>query len=555
MNKVLESIPIVIRNQHTLLNLIAEGYRSIEKVLMEYVDNSFDSAEDFFDDDKYKRDVVIAITIDRKSDIIRIEDNCEGMDIAKMRGLANKVNESEKARRAQKRAWVTGKFGLGAHAYRFVAQDLQVVSQCKGAKKVAISIDRDSPHANLISPPSIDFAPSGTLVELRDVEKIKVKHLDPLVLKKEIETYFEGFLHRNVKIAVVDNETVYICEPFNYTKLMGVEINKVITSWNVGRMKVVEPLEKGVIVRLKVCSEKINRPPYFARKGRRINFIPQLDSFISKTEHRKKVWGHHLLTGFIEVQDNLDPVLTRDDFEGGKGKQQKRTGIYNEIVKLEDEIYAAIEIINKNKSDESFRNLASRLTDILSELVKEEELNLKYQHSGDKSKGAAIEKITLNSESTEEYKVEKSGGGGEEPSLEKHKEIVRAVRNPKSQIEGERIERQKQGIKIEFSPLPSEERTHFGDGVITIFTNHKDFQDRKGDTQQAELGSMKITARLANYLAAVISSEFKEVFYQQKKLEPSRTDILNQQVDFIFKMEDRMKDFIDRPLQSIGAIK
>ena len=61
MSKIIESIPIVIKNQYTLLNLIAEGYKSLGKVLMEYIDNSLDSADDFFDDqtDLYTRDVLV----------------------------------------------------------------------------------------------------------------------------------------------------------------------------------------------------------------------------------------------------------------------------------------------------------------------------------------------------------------------------------------------------------------------------------------------------------------------------------------------------------------
>lgn len=555
--KILESIPIIIANQHTLLNLIAEGYHSLSKVLMEYIDNSLDSADDFYNDqiDHYSRDVLIEVKIDRKDNIISVKDNCEGMDSSKIRGLANKINDSEKARREQKRAWVTGQFGLGAHAYRVFAQELMVTSQCENSPIQAISIDRESPNANIISPDIIDQAPSWTHVRLLGVEKSEIRNLKPEELKKEIETYFERFLHRNIIIVIIDGEHAYTCESFKYEELPGVDINRVINSWYEGKVHVTVPEERGIIVRLKVCLDKIDRAPYFARKGRRINYISHLDSFIRKTEHHRKVWEHHLLTGYIDVQDNLEPVITRDDFVAGKGKQQKRTGIYNEIVKLEEEIYSAIEVVNKDKSDESLRNLASHLTDILSDLAKEEELNLKYQQQGDSLKKQGIELINPNPNSQEEYLVDKHLGGGGGGHGGNQKEIIKGNTNPDGTAEGKKIERQKQGVQIVFSILPSPVRSHYGDGVITIFTSHNDFTDRKGSTHQAELGSMKVTARLANYLAAVISSEFKELFYQQKKLEPSRKDILNQQIDFIFKMENRMKGFIDMPLESIGTLK
>ncbi|MFA5009789.1 MAG: ATP-binding protein [Patescibacteria group bacterium] len=557
MNQILSSIPIVIKDQHTLLNRIAEGYQSIEKVLMEYIDNSLDSAEIIFDEDtkRYGRDISITVAIDRKNNTVSIRDNCEGMDKITVGGLANKVNESGKP--AQARAWVTGRFGLGIHAFRLVAQALEVTSQCKGAEPTAIVIDKDRREAELFKPTAVGLTPSGTLVQLCGVEKTRLKHLNPVELAKEIEIYFEGFLWRNLKIIVVDGDTSYACEPYDYEKLKGIEINEVITTWNAGKTRIIKPTERGIIVHLKICTEEgNNRAPYFACKGRRISYIPQLDSFIAKTEHRRKVWGHHLLTGYIEVQDNLEPVITRDDFAGGTGRQQNRTGIYEEVVKLEDKIHDAIEAVNNSKSDESFRNLASRLTDILSDLAKEEELNLRYQQNGDKNKKGEKEPITPDPNGLD-YKVDKKiiydGPGPIHPNP--HKEIINAISDPDGSVEGTKIEKEKQGIRIEFSQLPSPLRTHYGDSVITIFVKHKDFQDRKGDTQLAELGSMKITARLANYLAAIISSEFKEVFYQQKHIEPPRADILNQQIDFIFKMEDRMKDFIDKPLQSIGIIK
>ena len=133
--------------------------------------------------------------------------------------------------------------------------------------------------------------------------------------------------------------------------------------------------------------------------------------------------------------------------------------------------------------------------------------------------------------------------------------IIRGNEDQKGKKQGIKVERQKQGIRIEFSTLPSPDRSHYGDGEIIIFTSHPDFESRKGLTQQAELGSMKITARLANYLAAVISSEFKEIFYKQKRLEPDRKAVLKEQIDFIFRFEERMKEFIDQPLHSIGKFK
>ncbi len=552
MNNLLEEIPINIRNQYQLLNLLAEGYRSLSKALMEYIDNSFDSADDFFEENgRYKRDVKIKIIIDRNRNRILIRDNCSGMNLETIRGLANSINESVKKRKEQKRAWVNGQFGLGAHAYRFFAQVLIVASKEIDGSQLAISIDRDSPNASLMRLRDFNLQPSGTLVELHDIDANQMKSLNPKELKKEVERYFELLLTRNVEIKIVDGNEEYICQPFDYDIVEGISIKKIINSWERGQSTITVLTEKGIAVNLKVCSQKIDRPPFFSRKGRKINNIANMNSFISKTAHRKKVWENYYLTGYIEVGENLEPVLTRDDFLGGRGRMQERTAIYNEIIKLEDEIYKAIETINKNRSDESFKHLASTLTDLLSELAKEEELRLRYQDEGSKTKKEPSRNVIEDPASLEQYEVFIHGGNGDGGEKGRVK-IINAISNDDGDLKGRKISPEKEGIRIEFSTLPSEQRSHYGDGIITIFTYHEDFKDRKG---KEELEQMIITARLASYLSAVISSEYKEVFYQQKKLEPNRKTVLDEQIDFIFRFEQRMKDLINHPLDSIGTFK
>jgi hypothetical protein len=557
MRKAIKDIPIKIKNQHQLLNSLSEGYKSLAKSLMEYIDNSFDSAEDFFNRKKglYKRDVLISIHIDRKNNEIFIQDNCNGMNKEILEGLASSINESEKKRKEQKRAWINGQFGLGAHAFRFFAQELIVTTKQKDSQVLSILIDRDKEIAQQIEPTETFCEPNGTLVEISSIDKYHIKHLKLEELKKDIETYFEMLLKRNVKIKISDQDNEYICEPFDYSQVPGTEIKKIINKWKEGNSTTTVLEKNGIIVNLKICTEKIDRPPFFSRKGRRINFISHLDSFIRKTEHRKKVWENFYLTGYIEVQENLEPVVTRDDFLGGRGKQQKRTGIYEEIVKLEDEIYLAIESANKNKIDENLKNFASTLTDLLSKIAQEEEIKLKYQSKGDEIKNREKVRINLNENSLDEFKIKNKNGGGIGLGSDVGNTITKGEENLRGETEGQKLEKQKRGIKIEFNSVPSEKRSHYGDGVITIFTSNPDFETRRGITQQAELGSMKITARLANYLAAVISSEFKEIFYQQKKLEPDRKMILEEQIDFIFRFEEMMKQFIDQPLNSIGKLK
>ncbi len=555
--KFIENLPINIKNQHQLLNLLAEGYKTLSKALMEYIDNSFDSADDFWDGKKYSRNILIEVIVERSKGKISIKDNCTGMDRQQIKGLANSINESEKKRREQKRAWVNGQFGLGAHAFRFFAQSITVASKTINNSQVAINIDRDEPNGRLVSIDDVEFSSTGTLVDLNDIDRKDLKNLNLEELQKDIQTYFEMLLRRNVQVTVVDKDSgkELICIPFNYDSVDGIPIIKVISMWNEGKTKVATEEGKGVLVNLKVCTQKINRPPFFSRKGRRINYIAHMDSFMRRTEHRKKVWENYYLTGYIEVNDNLSPVITRDDFEGGKGKTMKRSAIYSEIVKLEDDIYSAIETVNKDKSNESFKTLASLLSDLLSDLAKEDILRLRYESNGDKNKKDNNQLVEPDEKSDKVFEVFKPGDHGEHDVIEEHNKETIPAKPSTEGVEGRQVNKEKEGVQIAFSTLLADNRSAYGDGTITIFTNHKDFQERAGHTTEMELGQMRITPRLANYLAAVISSEYKEIFYQQRKLEPNRKNILDEQIDFIFRFEGKMKDYINQPLDAIGSIK
>lgn len=550
--QILEEIPISIKNQHALLNYLAQGYKSLSKALMEYIDNSFDSADDFYNSNNlYTRTVEIKVVIDRNLHKISIQDNCEGMSLEVLRGLANSINDSEKKRREQKRPWVNGQFGLGAHAFRFFAQQLTVITKQKRENQVSILIDRNNPNAQLIKLEDRNLGQCGTFVELLDIEMSELKNLKPDELKKDIETYFEMLLRRNVEITIADGNLQAKCEPFDYEKVQGITVQREITSWRRGNSIINVPSGPGIHVFLKVCAYKIDRPPFFSRKGRRINYIAKVDSFINKTQHRKKVWENYYLTGYIEVGNNLEPVITRDDFMGGKGHSLVRCGIYEEIVSLEDEIHNAIETINKDRSDENLKSLASMLTSFLSDIAKDEEIKLRYENKNEKGITGKWTKVVPDDHSFDKYQAGKRGNGNRHNGQHR---IIQATVDENSDIFGKKVEGEKEGIRIEFSTLPveaSDKRAVYGDGVITIFTAHPDFIDRRGGN---ELEQTRITPRLANYLAAIISSEYKEVFYSLKKLEPDRKKILDEQIEFIFRFEEKLKDFINLPLDTIGQV-
>lgn len=553
-----KDIPIQISNHKELLNLLSQGYGSLSRTVMEYIDNSFDSADDFFDDtqQKYIRDVIILLEIDRSQNSISITDNCVGMDDDMLAHLANKINDSVK--KNKKGSWVNGQFGLGAHAFRLFATNLTVVSKKLNTPEYVISIDKNNDNAELSDSTTDAIDSTGTKVTLNNIDQHQLKSLSTTDLKDDIEIHFETLLSRNVRIIIKDGVNEVVCEPYNYDEIEGIPIRRTITQWdsNGGTTRI--PENKSIEINLKVCKQPNNRPVYISGIGRKIGNVLDVKSFnnyVNNYGHKRNIWSNPLITGYIEIKDNLRPVVHRNDFEPANSK---RSAIYSEILKFEDEIFDAIQKEMQNKSDEGMKNLGDALTEMLSKLAKEDNLALrKLEDTSNTPQTDVLEvPFTESEDGGSIFTVEGTGeGGGPDPIIEPGKPVeVHGDPDSDGESKGKPAQPKKQGMKIEFMAMTNDERTTYGDGIIYIFTEHPDFQARVGKTYGGELASMKITARLANYLAAVISSKYKEQFYQGKKINPDRDRVLDEQIDFIFRFENMMQGFIDQRLDKIGDI-
>lgn len=352
----IEKIQIIIRDQSTLLDRIAQGYGTLSRVLMEYIDNAFDSADEFFDEKKqiYDHDVFISIKIDRNKRKVVIADNCVGMNKEELKRLAEEINNSDKA--VEKgRPWINGQFGLGAHAFRHSAQTLVVTSKRKDTEQATIRIRKLEPDAELFDNylevqtsllegnEPIEIKGSGTIVEIRDIDKGELKNLTIDQLKKDIELHFEILLKRNVEIKIMDGENEVLCVPFDYDSIEGLSIKKTIDSWNnnLGVTTIV-PLNK-IEINIKICKRNIERPVYFVSRGRRIASAKDLKSFKNYVDRsiltRGNAWTNVLLTGYIDVKNNLEPTVHRNDFVNNN----ERTAIYKAIMGINDTIFDAIQ--------------------------------------------------------------------------------------------------------------------------------------------------------------------------------------------------------------------
>lgn len=555
-----KNIPIQINNHKELLNLISQGYGSLSRTLMEYIDNSFDDADEYLfnqEAQKYTRDISINIEIDRTKNSISITDNCMGMDIETLAHLANKINDSDK--KNKKGTWVNGRFALGAHAYRLFASNLTVVSKKSESSEHIISIEKNDDNAKLSSSSKNIIESTGTKVTLNDIERTQLKNLTALSLKNDIEIHFETLLSRNVKIIIKDGVNEVICEPYNYDEIEGIPIKRNISQWKISEKSITKvPDDKAVVINLKICKQPNNRPVYISGIGRKIGNVLDVKSFnnfVNNYGHKRNIWTNPLITGYIEIKDNLKPVVHRDDFEPLNGK---RSAIYSEILKLEDEIFEAIQSEMQNKTDEGMKTLSDELTAMLSKLASEDNLALrKLEEESTKSLGEKLEVPFNESEQGDTLFTVSGGtqeGDGDQIDTPGMPVETKGTQDEGGEKSGSPSNPKKQGMQIEFMIDGGGDRSYYSDGIIYIYMDHPDFQSRIQQTRGGELSSMKITARLANYLAAIISSKYKEQFYQSKKINPDRDRVLDEQIDFIFRFESLMQNFIDQRLDKIGDV-
>jgi len=547
-----KTLDLQISDPVSLLNEIARRYDSTERILMEYVDNALDDAEALYraNAEAYPYQVQIEIIVDYGRQCVTVRDNCRGMLRGTLERIVTNVAQSEK----KGITWVNGQFGFGVHAFRAAAEAIHFRTRHKEGEHFELQLHRNQHRG--IRRPWISSAPfptdtgTGTEVTIGPFEEEWFASVTIDSIKREIEHHFERLLARpNLFITVrgAYGEPVQ-CGPFDYDQVPGEDFHRTLDLELSGQIHPVE-------VHLKVANVEVpgRRARFFAR-GRRINEVGEIKSFIRKSGHRTSVWGHPHLLGYIEVGEIVRPVITRDDFQRSKG----RTVLYEAILSLEDEIKEALDRVNEAHRDNTLNRLEDVLRDVLEELAKEDRLRLRSELTSGHQTGRLItgggaeggseggpQNITRSTtdggqgegEGTESGPNPQSPGpqgGGAEGGHQVVEDPSHALGTP----------RRRSGFDIKFLELPPDvdghvKRSYLVDGTIYINTAHQDFQDRMVHTRQ---GRPKFTDRLGAYLAATISIHYKDQFYLRYGRQPERRDqLFDEQVEFICRLEAALR--------------
>jgi hypothetical protein len=546
-----ESFDLEIANPVLLLNEIAKRYPSAPRILMEYLDNGLDDAEALFrtSGGRYPYDIRIEIRIDTRRGEVTIKDNCRGMREETLRRVVRKVGESQK----RGCTWVNGQFGFGVHAFRAAASSIAFRTKHQFDDHIVLQFNRDQ-HRGLRPPVVVEDefptdTKTGTIVTLTGFDPIWWSELNAESVKHEIGVHFERLLARPRLVITVrqDDAQPVRCGAFDYDSVPGEQFARELLIEHEGRTYPIE-------VSLKVCSLPVpDRTPRFFARGRRVNEVRNIRSFISKSRHRTSVWNHDHLIGYIEVGEAVSPVITRDDFV----RTQRRLKLYEAILRIEDELKAALDSINQQQRDRRLNRLEDLLRKVLSEMARQDALRYRSEVAGrgqdepiQGQGGSAVGEAPRGPTQREATGGRGQGGAGEGngrgPTGAGHGDFPGTGEGglppessciPANQSAATRC---KSGFDIKFMHLPPDSegrvrRSRLLEGTIIINVGHEDFRSRLDHSRQ---GQARVTERLINYLAGVVSIHYKDQYYEKYHNQPDRRDqLFDEQVDFICRLE------------------
>jgi len=569
-----------------LLNHIAQRYTRTSRIIMEYVDNSLDDSEALYNGNTgaYKRKIKVDVRINRTKVVkeadpagdaaaiapagdeklpehslaallpkkkkqkgsekelvtVRVTDNCRGMTKEILSRLVVNVGESNK--RGSK--FTNGQFGFGVHAFRAAANRIQFKTKHSSKKKtLTLQIDRKSeyfPHPKPVKKEDENGIQtnSGTEVIVSQFDNTWSEQLDPNEIIKEIQYHFSGLLERdNLEVRVHDlaNKKVTLCQPFIFSNVQTTKrIEKEFTFED----------DKTIRCRLYVSKKSVQgRNCMFVSKGRRINEICDVKSFMKMSRCRWAVWGHPNLIGYIDVSGVLDPVITRDEFR----LNTLRKEVYRKIIEsVEPQLYKKLHEVNENR-----RIMAlAKLEDVVARCVN---VAVKKDTRRNKDGISYLQQLMMAKKPVRRRKIDEDFDVEDEPAgpSRKRKRLDDDSKPEDNDEEkpNKKARRGGLGFNIAFVKELNDEETNepirarlVGEDV-QINMKHPDFLQRIKVSKTAS--QPIVTERLCGYLANVIAAAYKShALLRLGGLEKYKDDhgiLLDEILDVTLSLENQLR--------------
>ncbi len=589
-------MPIPLKISPRIIPSIASLYNDTNRIFMEYIDNSLDGAEEFFDKDSNSYTKKISITLDiyqkdAKNIEIIISDSCTW--IRNMLKVIQSIWNSDK--KAQ--PWTNWQFWYWIYSFMACCNYLKIISKEEELPQAkSIIIDRNKFNTDnqedVVFPDfkneSIFPYQSWTIIKLSNFDKSMAKQIDLEEIKSEIEKHFELLLHRkNLEIKLtnkssnlINKDKEYTCTPFNYDILEWEIYDENIRDFDyIKGKKYPEKLqlttEKPIHIYLKITKWKvINKLPVFISKWRRIAEIKDIKAFHSK--HKSDIWWHPNITGYIDLQDFIEPTIARNDFKN----TDKSKALFSEIIKLEELILLFIHEKDKESENKHYQVLEDKLNQALSKLAKLDSMNYRTEYwtwsNTNLQDGGSWQSFEnwfwrkdrweWEGKSDEWDKIWENEWDGIWPSWNKWNDISwweeewdfasnKENENPFEDSDFKWWEKKKSWFNIEIVDVDLLEdeswkklRSQLIWTKLRIFKKHPDFESRldKNEFWRWRKWWLKVTQRLITYLAWEITVHYKDTFHNKSwKMAPEyNKKLFEDLVEFIYKFEDILKDVV-----------
>jgi hypothetical protein len=334
------TLDLEISNPAILLNEIARRYESLERILMEYIDNALDDAEALYRDNRqvYPYPIHIRVTLDPSARTAQVMDNCQGMNREALERLVHSIGDSRKLGIT----WVNGRFGFGVHAFRAAADSIRFQSKHAASSLHELVFNRTQMHgireARRLDAPFPGPGPTGTLVTLTEIDREWMQGVTPETVRAEIECHFERLLARpGLTVAVAETgQPPRICQPLDYTTAPGTLLQRRL-----------EVSHSGQTFPVEVCLLIGDRPspqrrPVFTARARRVATFAAVKPFVRRAPGGSALWDHPNLSGYVEVGELVEPALNRDGFV----RTRRRQLLFEALIGLEPELRRALQDAN-----------------------------------------------------------------------------------------------------------------------------------------------------------------------------------------------------------------
>jgi len=543
------------------------------RVFMEFVDNSIDAAE-------INNTLLMALTggnpelnqpasVDirvsggwYKNGHVEISDNCSG--IKDLRRIVENIGNSEK----KLQAWLNGQFGYGLYSFLAICSYLEITTKHKdNAYSEYVKISREAFLIDDLN--DLDFEivqktahtpVSGTRVMLSGFDKEYWRNLDYIALKNEIEKHFELLLHnKSIIVNITGPDGIKRkCVPFDYDNYDGVVFDKTVTI-DVKKGKMDDKFGRNDIrIFLKyVPKVSMDRQPVIISKMRRVTELWLIKAF--KSNHRREIWNHPAIIGYIDTGDLLSPTIARNDFKNDKNFKLVRKA----ITSLEDEIIETFKAASESEVERDFSEIESGFNSKLDGIFDTESEEKRQPKPGDRviisEKGETDYNVLLpdskGSSIAEFNRGKKTGSEGSESGSTKNSRATASLKAiySKEYVEPPSENNSRLKLKIDDTSDPikdsegREKRSELFGNTVTVYKKHPDFEKR---VSKDKLGVEFITTELISYLATQLLIHYTEFGFKgsPQNEEKNKKDVLLYFTDNLYRLEDSLKSFTNKPL-------